>query len=247
MQIKISVIALAVTLLPGFALARDTTGERIDQRQTEQKQRINEGIKRGELTSREATRLRQGQERIQHMENKARSDVTITQKEARQIETAQDRESKSINQERRDRQRTSPQPSSPTARTTNPNQAQIAPVKSGVSTQPLGKAKNSDNCVLYARGKVPSLPTGLFNWQDKKNAINSNTPREGSVAMIPYIDKTGEAVGHAAVVESVTSNSITIIEGNWSSGKVTRRTATGVDLNDAANQLKIAGYYYEPK
>ena len=62
--------------------------------------------------------------------------------------------------------------------------------------------------------------------------------------MIPYVDpKTQEAIGHAAYVEKVEGSSITLLEANWKLNTLTRRTATGNDLNDAANLLKIAGYY----
>jgi surface antigen len=56
---------------------------------------------------------------------------------------------------------------------------------------------------------------------------------------------TGEYkdIGHSAVVESVSGNSITVIEANYTAGQITRRTATGTDLADAARQLGIAGYY----
>jgi len=41
----------------------------------------------------------------------------------------------------------------------------------------------------------------------------------------------------------VSDTSLTIIEGNYLMGSVTRRTATGKDLADAARQLGIVGYY----
>jgi len=107
----------------------------------------------------------------------------------------------------------------------------------------LGTGLHSDNCVLFARDRVPSLPHGMNTWAGKKKAINSNTAVKGSVALIPYTDSKGEEIGHAAYVENVDGNTITLLEANFSPGKITRRTATGTDLNEAARQLKIAGFY----
>lgn len=113
----------------------------------------------------------------------------------------------------------------------------------GIIREPLGQGRNSDNCVLFARDRVPSLPYGLDTWQGKRNAINSSVPRVGSVAMIGFTSGPYRDIGHAAVVEDVTANAITIIEANYAAGQITRRTATGTDAADAARQLNIAGYY----
>ncbi|MBI5438448.1 MAG: CHAP domain-containing protein [Nitrosomonadales bacterium] len=108
----------------------------------------------------------------------------------------------------------------------------------------LGKGSNSDNCALFTMSKVPSLPPGLDTWAGKLRAVNFQTPTVGSIAMIPYVDpKTNEAIGHAAYIEKVEGNSITVLEANFSLGNITRRTATGTSLNDAASRLNIAGYY----
>lgn len=92
-------------------------------------------------------------------------------------------------------------------------------------------------CVLFVRTIVPTLPTGLMNLSDKMRIINLSTPQSGAVAIMRYAD-----VGHVGVVENVTGNSITILEANYRHGQITRRTAIGRDLQDAANQLEILGY-----
>ncbi len=102
---------------------------------------------------------------------------------------------------------------------------------------------NADNCVFFARKRVPTLPYNLNTWKGKLAAVNSTTPRPGSVAMIEVGSGKYKEVGHVAIVESVSQNAMTIIEGNYLMGSVTRRTATGKDLADAARQLHIAGYY----
>lgn len=108
MPIKIGGIAFAIAALPLLAGAQ-TSGENIDRRQAEQKQAIDAGVKKGELTSQEAARLRQSQQKIEKMENDARADGKISAREAREIERAQEREKNRIIQERRDRQKTAPQ------------------------------------------------------------------------------------------------------------------------------------------
>ena len=112
MQLKTTVIALAIAILPGLALAQttpptpsDKAGARIDQRQANQQKRIDAGVKSGELNQKEAARLQKGQNRVQKMEDKARADGKITKKEAAEIERAQDRQSKAIAREKHDKQK----------------------------------------------------------------------------------------------------------------------------------------------
>lgn len=113
----------------------------------------------------------------------------------------------------------------------------------GVRMERLPPEPHADNCVFFARKRVPSLPYKLNTWKGKLAAVNSTTPRPGSVAMIEVGAGKYRDVGHVAIVESVSENSLTIIEGNYLMGTVTRRTATGKDVADAARQLHIAGYY----
>ena len=94
--------AIAASTLPAFAQTQSTP--RIDARQVEQQQRIEQGRKSGQLTKKEAARLEKGQARIQRMENKAVADGKVTKKERRRIEHAQDVESRRIYREKHDNQ-----------------------------------------------------------------------------------------------------------------------------------------------
>ena len=117
MKLKTTFVALAIALLPGFALAQatpaapatkslsDKAGARVDARQTEQQKRIDAGVKSGELNQKEAARLQKGQANVQKMEDKARADGKITKQEARKIEHAQDQQSKKIYHEKHDKQK----------------------------------------------------------------------------------------------------------------------------------------------
>lgn len=113
----------------------------------------------------------------------------------------------------------------------------------GVVSENLGPAKIASNSLAYARTKVPSLPDKLNSWPRKMDAINSAFPLPGSVAMIEVPSGLNSQLGHVAIVEAVGEASLTIIEGNYITGEVTRRTATGKNLADAARQLRIVGYF----
>ena len=114
MKLKTTIIALAIAALPGLVFAQttpvppapsDKAGARIDQRQSNQQQRIDAGVKSGELNQKEAARLQKGQANVQRLEDKARADGKITKKEATRIEHAQDVQSKKIYREKHDKQK----------------------------------------------------------------------------------------------------------------------------------------------
>ncbi len=95
--------ALFATLLAIPALAQTTSG--VDQRQANQQQRIDQGVKSGQLTPNEAARLEKGQDRVQKIEDKAKADGTVTAKERARLHQAQDKQSRQIAREKHDRQR----------------------------------------------------------------------------------------------------------------------------------------------
>lgn len=77
---------------------------RIDQRQANQEQRIDQGVAGGQLNGRETNRLNNQQEHINRMEDKAKSDGVVTKKERTRISHAQDRASRQIARQKHDRQ-----------------------------------------------------------------------------------------------------------------------------------------------
>ena len=109
MKFKTTLVTIAMAILPGLALAQTApstaAGALIDQRQANQQQRIDQGVKSGELNQREAARLQKGQAHVQKMEDRAKADGKITKQEARQIEHAQDVQSKKIYREKHDKQK----------------------------------------------------------------------------------------------------------------------------------------------
>lgn len=99
----VTAAVFAALALP--ALAQTTSTPRVDQRQKNQQQRIDQGVKSGQLNQKEAARLEKGQARIQKAEDKAVADGKVTAKERRKIERAQDQQSRRIAREKHDKQR----------------------------------------------------------------------------------------------------------------------------------------------
>lgn len=79
-------------------------GERVDNRQMRQEQRIDQGIESGGLTRPEAARLTRQQAHIDRMENRVEADGSVTRREALRLEHAQDRASRRIAHAKHDRQ-----------------------------------------------------------------------------------------------------------------------------------------------
>ena len=100
-----TLLAIVITgaALPAFA--QTTSTPRIDERQANQERRINQGVKSGQLTTKEAARLEKGQARVQKIETKAAADGKVTKKERAKIEHAQDQQSRKIAREKHDKQR----------------------------------------------------------------------------------------------------------------------------------------------
>ncbi len=98
----VTAAVIAAFTFPAFA--QTTSTPRIDQRQQNQQQRIDQGVKSGQLNRKEAARLEKGQARIQKMENKATADGKVTAKERARIAKAQDREGRRIIRETHDKQ-----------------------------------------------------------------------------------------------------------------------------------------------
>lgn len=95
-------VAVALSL-PVLAFAQANT-PRVDQRQANQDQRIEQGVASGSLTQREANRLERGQQRVDNMENRAKADGVVTRQERVHLHQAQDVQSRRIYAQKHDRQ-----------------------------------------------------------------------------------------------------------------------------------------------
>jgi hypothetical protein len=97
---------MIAALLSGGAYAQNTAND--VQRNVNQQQRIESGLKDGSLNTREAARLEKGAARIERMEANATRDGKISPQEQRRITAAQNRESQAIYNERHDAQKGNP-------------------------------------------------------------------------------------------------------------------------------------------
>lgn len=103
MKTMLRVLMLSASLLPLLATAQTDT-PRIDQRQLNQAQRIEQGVTSGALTAREAGRLERQEGRIENMESKAKADGRVTAKERHRLRQAQKNESQRIYRQKHDAQ-----------------------------------------------------------------------------------------------------------------------------------------------
>ena len=78
---------------PGYA---QTATPGIDKREANQEKRIEQGVKSGALTQREAAKLEAGQAKVEKMEDKAKADGKVTRQERKRIQKEQDRQSRRI-------------------------------------------------------------------------------------------------------------------------------------------------------
>lgn len=109
MNLLNKILATLIVAAPLAAFAQTspapgTATPRLDQRQANQEQRIQQGVQSGSLTPREADRLERGQEHVQNMETRAKADGKVTPKERARLEHAEDNQSKKIYREKHDRQ-----------------------------------------------------------------------------------------------------------------------------------------------
>lgn len=99
----VKTIAVLSLVLPALAFAQANT-PRVDQRQANQEQRIDQGVASGSLTQREANRLDRGQQHVDTMENRAKSDGVVTRGERARLHQAQEVQSRRIYAQKHDRQ-----------------------------------------------------------------------------------------------------------------------------------------------
>ena len=92
MKTKILATALGLAFSAGAFAQAGTV-----QRDANQQQRIEQGLKSGSLNTREASRLEQGEARIDKMEAKAEKDGKLSPAEKARIQRAQNQESRDIN------------------------------------------------------------------------------------------------------------------------------------------------------
>lgn len=97
-------LALCATLLCAATWAQaQAETPRVDQRQTRQEQRIDQGVASGELTKSETTRLTQQQNHVDRVEDRAKADGEVTKKERARLSHAQNAASRDIARKKNNR------------------------------------------------------------------------------------------------------------------------------------------------
>ena len=107
MKVMSLLAASAVTaFVAAPAFAQSTASE--VQRNSNQQQRIEQGLKSGALTTREASRLEGEEARVEKMQSNALRDGNLTPQEKARIERAQNKASQDVYREKHDAQRGDP-------------------------------------------------------------------------------------------------------------------------------------------
>lgn len=107
-------MALASFALAGSVLAQTTpptnptATPRIDQRQVNQQQRIDQGVTSGSLTQTESQRLAARQERMAAAEAKFKADGVVTDKERARLAHKENKNSRAIKRQKHDKQAAKP-------------------------------------------------------------------------------------------------------------------------------------------
>lgn len=97
-----TIVTAGILAAATATFATAASADRIDQRQANQERRIQQGLRDGTLTRREAAQLEAEQARIRAMERAAERDGRVDRHERARIEAAQDAASRRIYQERHD-------------------------------------------------------------------------------------------------------------------------------------------------
>ena len=96
MKTATTAIAAAIAGLFSIIAAAQTAGSEV-QRDVNQQQRIEQGLKSGSLNTREASNLERGEARVDRMESNAMKDGKLTPAEKARVRRAQNQDSRQIN------------------------------------------------------------------------------------------------------------------------------------------------------
>ena len=96
MRVRLTAIALIMSALFASHVLAQTVGSEV-QRDINQENRVEQGLKSGQLNTGEAAKLERGEARIDRMESNAQKDRNLSPQEAARIQRAQNQESGRIN------------------------------------------------------------------------------------------------------------------------------------------------------
>ena len=98
-RLILTVVLFSSFMFSGIIVAQD---QPIKNRMGKQHQRIEQGVKSGELTKEEVQQLKDEQKNIRAMKEKAKADGVVTKEEKQQIRAARKTASEHISQEKHD-------------------------------------------------------------------------------------------------------------------------------------------------
>ncbi|MGB2941477.1 MAG: hypothetical protein WBB04_03320 [Candidatus Macondimonas sp.] len=102
-SLVVTTLLLILGASPAWAGSDDT--HRADHRESQQMDRIEQGVRQGDLTKREAQELLTQQRHIQNYEEHIKEDGKVTLRERMQLEQKQDKANRRIAEEKNDAQR----------------------------------------------------------------------------------------------------------------------------------------------
>lgn len=121
-------------IIPVLALSlMNVTAEasRNRKREVRQQARIGQGVQSGQLTRKEAKKLRRGQKKVDQLQTQASADGVVTPQEKLRLEKAQDRQSRRIHRQKHDDQQRGgnnpPAPATPPPADSGVNTGETAP------------------------------------------------------------------------------------------------------------------------
>ena len=187
---------LALIIAGSFALPvlAQTTASEI-QRNTNQQQRIEQGLQSGALSTKEAGKLEREQTQVDRMEKNALKDGTLTSAESARIQSAQNKTSKSIAAQKHDAQLGNPASKSSQRMQADVqrNANQQARVEQGVKS---GKLSNQ---------QVASLERG----QAHVNRAEANAAANGRVGAVEQASVQGKENVQSARIYNKKTNATT--------------------------------------
>ncbi len=109
---KFHTLVAALSLaFAGSVFAQTTTQAtmpRVDKREANQQQRIDQGVASGQLNQKETTRLENGQARVNQAEAHAKADGKVTRREKKHLDHMQNKQNRSIKRNKHDKQMLKP-------------------------------------------------------------------------------------------------------------------------------------------
>jgi hypothetical protein len=97
MRVRLTAIVLIMSAVFASQVVAQTVGSEV-QRDINQENRVEQGLKSGQLSTGEAAKLERGEAKIDRMESKALKDGKLGTQEAARIQRAQNQQSEAINQ-----------------------------------------------------------------------------------------------------------------------------------------------------